>query len=94
MTESKTPARTKAKPSTPVTGEGSRRASGGMKWWLVLQGDVLEMVESAEMPSTDVKPGERTIRILASYTDKAKADARYALLAPRARGIVGKGVAH
>lgn len=62
--------------------------------YLVVQGDVLELVESAEPPDTEVLPGERRKAVLAAYPDRADAEKRYQALLPSYRGVVGKGEAY
>jgi len=89
-----------APPAKPAAGEkpaGSdprpARRSAPNVWWLLLQGDVLELVHSETIPDITVKPGERRKKVLAGFPDEASARKRYDNEAPRARGIVGKGEA-
>jgi len=73
---------------------GRRRPGAGQaKWYVVLQGDVVDLVHADSPPSMTVKKGERRKRIVASNTDRAKAETLFNEWSKRARGVAGRGVA-
>lgn len=75
----------------------ARHAGGGsgpMRWWLLLQGDLVELLESYEAPDITVQPGERHKLILGVYDNNNDAQQGLSEWSKRARGIVGKGVAY
>ena len=88
------PAKRAAPTPTPPRAAPSANANAPMKWHILLQGDVLELIESPTTPDLTTKPGERRKRIIASFLDKEAALKRYELEAPRARGVTGKGEAY
>jgi hypothetical protein len=51
------------------------KAPGRGKWWVVQQHQQVDVVESAERPSTDVEVGERAKRVKGPYREKADAQA-------------------
>lgn len=65
--------------------------SGPHRYHLLLQGDVLELVNSETVPDLTTKPGERRKVVLGSYRDENAARKAHERMKPRARGVVGKG---
>lgn len=50
------------------------KKDSGAAWWIVQQHDQLEVVESREVPSNKVEPGERGKLVFGPYQDKAAAE--------------------
>jgi hypothetical protein len=81
-------ARAAAKPAVAMPG-----APGPMRYWLLLQGDVLDKVDSDGPPDLTTEPGERRKQILGGFATKEAQEAAYQRLLPNARGVAGKGEA-
>jgi hypothetical protein len=63
-------------------------------YWLVLQGDVVDLVTSPTAPDLTTLPGERRKRLMVGTKDKGLADKKLAELKARARGVAGRGEAY
>jgi hypothetical protein len=61
---------------------------------MILHGDVIDEVESENVPNLEVKPGERRKRVLGSAVNQEGLDRLRQTWQPRARGVTGRGEAY
>jgi hypothetical protein len=80
-----------ANTATTTRSAGSKT---GEMYYIILQGDVLEMEAFMDFPNLEVLPGERRKQVVYASADKVAAEAKMQEMAPRARGVVGKGEAY
>jgi hypothetical protein len=87
--------RTRKRPErpTPAAREAAAKPqlSTRPEFWLVLQGDVVDLIESKTQPDLTTKKGERRKMIVGAFADRDRAMTSLERIRKRARGIVGKG---
>lgn len=57
--------------------DGLTFGDGKKRWWHVLQGTGLSLVESSERPSDQHQPGDPTIRVMGPFPDQDMAKERF-----------------